>query len=236
MAIGTPVSCGTNSKSTANGSDPLVVTLATAIAVGDEIVVLIGADANRSVSGVTDTGGNSYTAMAAANSGSLVTDVRTVVYRAKCAVALGIGDTVTIANTGIGDATDGIAAEVASVSGVSNGTDATGTAAGDTGDPTGSITTVASATVAFAATVVELGAAPTYDESAGWTALAGVAAEGTVGLSFHTSYKINAAAGALTYDPEVSGTDTTDWSMSLVSLAETLAGADTALLPMLGVQ
>lgn len=235
-AIGTPVSCGTNSKSTANGSDPLTVTLATAIAAGDEIIVLVAADGNRSVTGVSDTGSNTYTSGGAANSGTLTTDVRTVVFRARCSVALGIGDTVVVANSGIGDATDGIVAEVVKVSGVSNATDATGTASGDTGDPTGSVTTVGASTIVFVATVVELGSAPTYDESLGWTALAGVAAEGSVGLSFHTAYRTFSSAGAQTYDPEVSGADTTDWSMSLMSLAESSSSPNRFphLVPMTG--
>ena len=229
MAIGTPVSCGTGSATTGSSTpQTCVVTLTTAISVGDEIVVACGLSGNKTASAITDTGSNSYASVVSANSGPGGSDSKASIHRSKCTTALGIGDTVTITYSGIGGGS--IAAEVIKVSGVSDAADATGTASGNSGDPTGSITVAGESTVAFSSTIVRLGSAPIYDESAGWTSLAGVAYEGAGTISFHTAYQVFASSGAKTYDPEVSGADTAEWSMGLASFAESASGMDSLLI------
>lgn len=232
MAIGTPVSCGTGSATTAlSTAQQCVVTLTVAVSVGDEIVLLCGLTGNKTASSVTDTGSNTYTSVGFANSGPGASDSKASVHRCRCTTALGIGDTVTVTYSGIGGGS--VTVEVVKVARVTDAADATGTASGNTGDPTGSITVVGASTIAFSATIVRLGVAPTYDESAGWTSLAGVAYEGTGSISFHTAYQAFSSSGAKTYDPEVSGADTAEWSMMLASFAESASHADS--LPVLGV-
>lgn len=230
MAIGTPVSCGTNAATTAGSTaQTCVVTLTAAIAVGDEITVLCGLTGNKTASSITDTGSNSYSSVKSVNSGSGATDTKASIHRSKCTTALGIGDTVTVTYSGISGGS--ITAEVVKVTPVVDAADATGSASGDSGDPTGSITTVAESTVAFAVVIQYAGIAPIYDEDASWTSLSGFDYTGH-NLSLHTAYQILSSSGSKTYNPETPGT-AGEWSMALASFAESASRLD--LLPILGV-
>ena len=232
MAIGTPVSCGTNSKNASSGSDPLVVTLTTAIAAGSEIIVLVWAKGNRNPSAIADTGGNTYSQMVTANSGPGSSDTICRQFRAVATTALAISDTVTVTNSGIG--AGGIAAEVIKVTGVSNATAASGTGSGNTGAVTANIDTGGKVNaVLFAATVQALGSAPTFDDPLDWAPLTGVAAEVSVGLSCHSSYRAVTVDNTYTYAPTSSST-TAEWSMTLSSLQESTATSGAGYLPLLG--
>ena len=196
MAIGTPVSLGSNT-STGTGLTSLALSIGSAIAVGDLVIVAFHSDGATAVSAtsVTDPSGNTYQRAAQSTSGTYNFELW---YAFNCAaVASGnITVTWTPANSGGGPSIMVAAARVTGIS-LGNPLDKTATQAATTTTPT-----VSTGTLSQAIEIVIGGSSHqggSYSQSSGFSSIATVGP--TNGDVMNWSYQIVAATTSVTYAP-----------------------------------
>jgi formylmethanofuran dehydrogenase subunit C len=194
MAIGTPTAIGQNA--TSSSATSLVITTTAAVPAGAMIFLEIANHNSAAVvpSSVTDSAGNSYTLVSAANSSSVS---ETLAY-ALNASALASGQTITITFPSSRNA----AAAAYSVTGIATAsaadqqaTNTTGSGASPSVGPTGTTTQADELVIGL----FGYGNSRTFTPGSGYTALATIESTGTV-RGTTGEYKIVSATGAQTAD------------------------------------
>jgi hypothetical protein len=230
MAIGTPVSLGT--QTTSGGSfntNTITLTTSAAIVAADLVVVDIQI-ANTSVltvSSVSD-GTNTYSkAVAQDNAG---TDNHEIWYVANAA-AKATSSTITVTMSGSGDSSNGATIEAFRVTGITATTplDQTQKQSATTASPTVTTGTLSQAVeIAFGASWRGNGT-PTYTEASGFSNLVNALTVGNGNGKASVAYQIVAATTALTYAPT--------WSTSgrCQTLIATFKGSTDANVNVTGV-
>lgn len=203
MTIGTPVALG--SANAASGSLTLALTTTADSPAGNTIVVFIASGNTATISGVTDSAGNIYTAGNSLSSGSTKQNI----FWCIGALHLPIGGTITgtwAASTGSKMLGATSVSGILSVDQEPTGTSGTGTAPSITSAVLGQ-----AGEIIFAQAVIANGAGDSFTPAPGFT----VGGSASNGAAMRWAYKASLDQGAVTYAPTL-GTSRT-WGVKLIA-------------------
>ncbi|MBS1826197.1 MAG: hypothetical protein JST93_12815 [Acidobacteria bacterium] len=166
-----PRKLGFTQQTTSSGASAIVTltTLDHHIA-PNAIFVCVAADANRSITGITDTAGNAYAHNGTISNGTSATDPKCSIWSSPGTSGLNASGSILVTTNGLG--VGGTEVFAYAGSGLTNTFDSSGSALGPSGEPSIGITTVAASTMILALLCQEVGIVSVgYEEDSDYTSL-----------------------------------------------------------------
>jgi len=166
-----PRKLGFNQQTTSSGSSAIVTLVTENHHVAPHaIFVCAAAAANRSITGITDSAGNTYSHNGTISNGTSATDPKCSIWSSPGTTALNASGSILVTTTGLGAGGTEVFAYAGS--GLTNTFDASGTATGPNGEPSVGITTIAASTMILALICQEVGIVSVgYEEDSDYTSL-----------------------------------------------------------------